>query len=207
MQIISELAALTILTLASIWPTLATKEFAQSGPWQRITATTITMTICVIFLFSISRDPVVVYILPIFLISHSVILIDMVSRRIPNLITLYLAIIQTVSIFLRAIFEQSTSHLIAIPIAAMTFALFLFMNVISRNQFGMGDVKLSYSLALGVGSISTSLVLCAFTVAFLIGGIFAFGLLLLQKGTLKTSFAFGPFMLMGTWICLLSHGL
>jgi leader peptidase (prepilin peptidase)/N-methyltransferase len=70
----------------------------------------------------------------------------------------------------------------------------------------MGDVKLSYSLALGVGSVSLSLVFWCFALAFLVAGIFAALLLLIRRANLKTNFAFGPFLIVATWVSIYFYG-
>jgi len=171
----------------------------------RLKASMLILTImtCLVFALSVSRQASTAYILPISLITYSVLLIDWVAKRIPNRITLYLAILQTLSILTSAILEKSLAPINAIYLGLGTFVLFLLLNLISKGQLGMGDVKLSYSLAVGIGSISPYLIYWTFLLAFSMAGIFALGLLLSQRASLQSSFAFGPFMVMGAWLSLL----
>jgi leader peptidase (prepilin peptidase)/N-methyltransferase len=95
--------------------------------------------------------------------------------------------------------------LISIFIGVAVFTIFLIMNIATKGQLGMGDVKLSYSLAVGLGIISLSLSFWTFLLAFSMAGIFALGLLSTGKASLNSSVAFGPFMVLATWITLLLY--
>ena len=80
------------------------------------------------------------------------------------------------------------------------FAFFAFLWVISRGKWmGFGDAK----LALGVGwLLGVSKGIAAITLAFWLGAIVGVALLYFNKNKygLKSSIAFGPFMILGTAI-------
>lgn len=200
-------AFLATILLAFLNFLIATKfyEYSFATRGQKTVSAIITLLGSFLFVDSISEQSSYFFMFPIFLISYSVILIDWATHTIPNRLTFYLAILQTLSTLIRAVFEQSFTPFLAIYFAIATFVIFFLMSVLSKDQIGMGDVKLSYSLVIGIGSVSIYLIPWALLYTFLTAGIFAFILLLTQKASLKSSFAFGPFMIVGSWLTILVY--
>lgn len=194
------------LAIVGICITSVFDESKLAKPWQKILIALTTFCISLIFVISTARAIEVLYMLPICVASHAILLIDCVSRRIPNKITLPLGVVQTVGCLVGSILGKSVTPLLSILFSVAVLASFIILNFASKNQFGMGDVKLSYSLALGVGSVSLSLVFWCFALAFLVAGIFASLLLLTRRANLKTNFAFGPFLIVATWVSIFFYG-
>ncbi len=98
----------------------------------------------------------------------------------------------------------SALHLSGIPIkesliaAAVCGGFFLLVSVVSRGGMGLGDVKLAASfganlgLRVGITSLFVSVVL---------GAAVGIALILLRKKGRKDKIPFGPFMVIGAFIC------
>ena len=205
MALVSNFLSALLLVILNIWIASRFYEARFARNWQRVSAVLVTLSACLIFTSSVFRNYNTIYMLPILLFTYSIILIDWLEKRIPNRITLILAVLQSLSILIRAFSEKSLAPLSAIYLGLGAFAIFLILNLVSRSQIGMGDVKLSYSLAVGIGSNSPYSMYWASLLAFSMAGIFALGLLLSRKASLHSSFAFGPFMILGTWLSLLVY--
>lgn len=77
------------------------------------------------------------------------------------------------------------------------FIFFYLIIFLSRGGMGGGDLKLAVYLGIFLGFPT---VLYALYYSFILGGIFAFFLLLLQKKGLKAKIPFGPFLVIGSLI-------
>lgn len=193
------------ITSSSAWLASYFPEFGQASFRQKIAITILTLWFCFIFIGSVIKNQDVIFTLPILLASFPILLIDWLSQRIPNRITSCLAILQTLGALLNAIFEGSIGNFYTFVVSVIICLLFLILNLASKDQLGMGDVKLSYSLALGIATVTISLVPLWFLLVFTLGGIFAFALLLFRNANLNSTFAFGPFMLAAMWISIYSY--
>ena len=74
---------------------------------------------------------------------------------------------------------------------------YLLLGLARAGGLGLGDVKLAGLLGLWLGWFGWSAVLAGPVVAFVLGGVFASGLLLTGRAGRKSAFAFGPWMLLG----------
>lgn len=80
-------------------------------------------------------------------------------------------------------------------------AAFLLIVVATRFRgMGLGDVKLAFVIGFLLGF---PLSLLAFWVSFVLGGIFALGLLILHRKKFRDTIALGPFLVLGTLIATL----
>lgn len=86
------------------------------------------------------------------------------------------------------------------------FAGYLVLHLIAPAGMGLGDVKLAAVLGLYLGFVSYSHLLMATALAFILGALWAGALLLTRKMTMRSSVAFGPFMLLGAAISLAVAG-
>lgn len=87
--------------------------------------------------------------------------------------------------------------------AAVLWAAYFLMRAASRAALGYGDVKLAGVLGLYLGFLGWEHVLLGTMAAFVLGGLWAAGLVLSRRGTLKSAIAFGPFMLAGAGAAML----
>jgi len=82
------------------------------------------------------------------------------------------------------------------------FCGYLIIYLISRGQFGFGDVKFSAQLGLVVGWVGWSTWVWAFFLPFLLAGLLTVALLALRAISLKDHLPFGPFMSLGAVISI-----
>jgi len=126
--------------------------------------------------------------------------IDLRMKRLPNFITLPITIISIVIFVFHWIFITNSWF---IPIIT-AFAIFLFyisLHLLTRRNFGRGDVKLSLPLAIALVTIDVKIAISSNIIAFYLAGFYA--LYKYCKGARRTYIAFGPFMLFGFWAATL----
>ncbi|MFS0693974.1 prepilin peptidase [Streptomyces nitrosporeus] len=83
------------------------------------------------------------------------------------------------------------------------FLLFL----INPNGMGFGDVKLALSLGMGLGWYGWGVLFAGGFAGFLLGALYGACLMLLRRAGRRTGIPFGPFMITGALLGLLSGGL
>lgn len=85
---------------------------------------------------------------------------------------------------------------------AILFGAYLMLHLAVPAGMGLGDVKLAAVLGLYLGFMSWSHLLMATVLAFILGAVWSALLLITRRATLRTSVAFGPFMLLGAAVAL-----
>jgi len=125
-------------------------------------------------------------------------LIDLETHRLPNSIVLPSYPVLAVLLTAASWAEGDWAALLRACIGgAVLWLLYFLMVVVYPAGMGFGDVKLAGVLGAALAWLGWgSLVIGAFT-AFLLGGIFAIGLVLAGHATRKTGIPFGPWMLLG----------
>ncbi|HWH26356.1 MAG TPA: prepilin peptidase [Pseudolysinimonas sp.] len=133
--------------------------------------------------------------------SIALALIDLDTKRLPNLLVLTALISGVVLLAAAALVRGDLGALLGAAIGgAALFALYFLLAVVSRGGMGMGDVKLSAVLGLYLGFLGWgNLVVGAFA-AFLLGGLVGVGMMIARKAGRKTAIPFGPWMIAGAWI-------
>lgn len=121
--------------------------------------------------------------------------IDLRERRLPNVIVAPLGL---GAIVLRLIFERGA--LIEILVAgAVAFVAFLLLALVVRGGLGMGDVKLAAVEGLLLGRA----VVEALFLGVLFGGVAAVMLLLGRRARWGTTYAYGPYLVLGAALAIL----
>lgn len=134
-------------------------------------------------------------------VSIALALIDLDTKRLPNLIVLPALIAGVLLLATAAILRANTEALIGAAIGgAGLFALYLLLAVVSRGGMGMGDVKLAALLGLYLGFLGWGSLLVGAFAAFVLGGLFGVLLLTIRKAGRKTAIPFGPWMILGAWL-------
>ena len=114
--------------------------------------------------------------------------IDLATRRIPNVLTVALAI---AAVALRLAFERGA--IVEIVVAgAVCFVAFLLLAIAARGGFGMGDVKLAGVLGLLLGRE----VVPALLIGTVCGAVAAL-LAARSAGSRKATLAYGPYLCLG----------
>jgi len=87
---------------------------------------------------------------------------------------------------------------------AILFAAYFLTLLAYPRGMGFGDVKLAGLLGLVLGHAGWPNLVVGSFAAFLLGGLFAVGLLLARRARRGTAIPFGPWMLLGAWVGLLA---
>jgi leader peptidase (prepilin peptidase)/N-methyltransferase len=86
---------------------------------------------------------------------------------------------------------------------AVLWALYAVQHLAAPGTIGWGDVKLAGVLGLYLGWLGAPAWWLGVLAGFVLGGLYAAGLLIARRGTRKTELPFGPFMLAGAMIGIL----
>ncbi len=131
-------------------------------------------------------------------------IVDLVEKRLPNVIVLPTTAVVLVSLALAAVVDDHLEALFgALLGGTVFFSVYLVLVLVSPNGIGMGDVKLSVMIGLALGYLGWSTVLLGLFAGFLVGGIISLLALAVRKVTLGSSIPFGPSMLLGAFIAIL----
>ncbi len=114
---------------------------------------------------------------------------DVKYRIIPDEMTIAIVVF---SLFLPSVRAHLVYHFMAgIGLFLLLYGLYL---ITKRKGIGFGDVKLAFAVGFLFGMTQA---LLSLYIAFLSGGIVSMVLLILRKKGLKSTIAFGPFMIFG----------
>lgn len=87
---------------------------------------------------------------------------------------------------------------------AVLWALYAGQHLVAPGAIGWGDVKLSGVLGLYLGWLGAPAWWLGVLAGFVLGGLYAAGLLIARRGSRKTEIPFGPFMLAGALVGILA---
>lgn len=134
-------------------------------------------------------------------ISIALALIDLDTRRLPNVIVLPGYPI------LLGLFAAATlcgapveSLLRALVAGAALFAFYALVRALRPGGMGGGDVKLAGVLGLALGWVGWGSVVVGAFAAFVVGGVVGIILILTRRVSRKSAIPFGPWMLVGAWV-------
>lgn len=122
-------------------------------------------------------------------------LIDMRVHRLPNrdVAVMTVAVLAAILVQRDAALAQS-----AALCALRTLAVYTVVYLVSRGQFGMGDVKYAVPLGLVLGCYSPDAWLVAVMLSFALSAAVSVALLALGRLSLRDRLAFGPYMTIAT---------
>jgi leader peptidase (prepilin peptidase)/N-methyltransferase len=117
--------------------------------------------------------------------------VDYQTHRLPNRLVGWLTVTQLVALVYLWHSEKIQAALLT---AIATTATYLLLFLISRGSLGMGDVKFAFPLGLTVGWYAPSDWLLTILLSFVLAGLVSITEVVLKRKTLKSRFAFGPYM-------------
>lgn len=85
---------------------------------------------------------------------------------------------------------------------AVAFTAFFLMNLVSPASLGFGDVKLSGLIGLLLGWVGVQQAVTGVVAGFVVGGLVALLMLIGQRVGLRSHIAYGPSLLLGTFLAL-----
>ena len=136
-------------------------------------------------------------------ISVVLTVIDVRSRRLPNRIVLPSYAVAGVLFTLACLTGAPWSSLTRAGIgAAVLFLFYALFRLIDRRWVGGGDVKLAGVLGGYLAWLGWDTLIIGAAAAFMCGGVWAVALLMRRKANRSTRLAFGPWMILGTWIAI-----
>lgn len=127
--------------------------------------------------------------------------VDWRERRLPDVITVPLAVLSLLSFLLASVLSGDWARLgAAVGCAAAAAGFFFVLFLIAPSQLGFGDVKLMLSAGLVLGWHGLMATVVGITLGLLIGLIFGVALIILKRATRRSHVALGPHLLAGTLI-------
>ncbi|WP_370526066.1 A24 family peptidase [Cellulomonas sp. JH27-2] len=134
-------------------------------------------------------------------------LIDIDTKRLPNAIVLPSYVVGAVLLALASANPGGESDwgafVRALIGAAAMFTVYFVLLLIYPAGMGFGDVKLAGALGLYLGWFGWGALVVGWFAAYLLGGIFSIGLLLVRRADRKSGIPFGPWMLLGAGVGIL----
>jgi len=134
-------------------------------------------------------------------------LIDIDTKRLPNAIVLPSYVVGAVLLALASANPGGESDwgafVRALIGAAAMFTVYFVLLLIYPAGMGFGDVKLAGVLGLYLGWFGWGSLVVGWFAAYLLGGIFSIGLLLVRRAGRKSGIPFGPWMLLGAAVGIL----
>jgi leader peptidase (prepilin peptidase)/N-methyltransferase len=122
--------------------------------------------------------------------------IDARTHRLPNR---HVAAMSLLMVLAMAITRNQITSLGAVLASGLgSVAVYAVIYLISRGQFGMGDVKFSLPLGFALGALAPGHWLDALILAFFIAGVSSLPLLAFKRATRESRIAFGPYMTIAT---------
>ena len=136
--------------------------------------------------------------------SIPIVIIDLREKRIPDRILIIAYPLVAALLVLAAWQGNNWDNLWrALMSAAAVFAGYFVLRLINPSGLGAGDVKLSGLIGLILGWVGWQAALVGTAFGFVLGALVAILLLIIKRGGLKQSIAFGPYMIAGAWLVLL----
>jgi len=131
--------------------------------------------------------------------------VDIAVKRLPNPFTLPSYLIGLVLLGGAAFLGGHPARLAhAVVGLAVLWTLYALQHLLAPGAIGWGDVKLAGVLGLYLGWLGASAWWLGVLAAFVIGGVYATGVLLTRRGSRGSEIPFGPFMLAGALVAILA---
>jgi leader peptidase (prepilin peptidase) / N-methyltransferase len=141
----------------------------------------------------------------LFLVAAGVLLaaVDLRHRLLPNRVVLPTFAAGTVLLFLPTLLDGAWAALLRVILgAAVLFAVFLVLALVSPGGLGMGDVKLAAVVGLYLGWLGWGAVALGAVAGFVVQAVVAVGLLATRRIGLRGELPFGPAMLAGAALAI-----
>lgn len=127
--------------------------------------------------------------------------IDVVTHRLPRIVVLGSGVLVAMLLIGSAASSGQWSRVVqALLGATVLFLGYLALAMIAPTAVGGGDVRLAALIGLTLGWVGWGALVVGAFAGFVLGGLWAIGLLV-QRGRARSAHvAYGPFMLAGSWL-------
>lgn len=140
-------------------------------------------------------------------ISLVLALIDLDTRRLPNVIVLPSYLVGAVLLGTSGILRGDLASLVSAAAGMLALGgFYLVLALAVPGGMGFGDVKLAGLLGLFLGWLGWAELAVGAFAAFLLGGAFAIALLIVRRARRRSAMPFGPWMLSGAWLGVFAAG-
>ena len=137
-------------------------------------------------------------------IAVALALIDLDTRRLPNVITLPSYAVAGALLLLPAVLDGSWDAYLRAWLGGLAlFAFYFLLAFIYPAGMGFGDVKLAGVIGLYLGWLGWGSVLVGAFLGFLLGAVVGVALIVFGSAGRKSAIPFGPFMLAGAFIAVM----
>jgi leader peptidase (prepilin peptidase) / N-methyltransferase len=134
-------------------------------------------------------------------VSCALLLIDLDTRRLPNVIVLPSYVVALVLFGIACLLGADWGTLLrAVVGMAVMYSAYAVIRLIRPDGMGGGDVKLAGVAGLYLGWLGWSSLVVGWLAAFLLGGVFGIVLIASGQARRNTAVPFGPWLLVGAWI-------
>ena len=130
-------------------------------------------------------------------------LIDIDTHVLPRRTTSAATFLGFFALMLLSLFDDTGSAWSMLSGAVVLWVMLKFLQIVSRGDLGGGDVALGPLLGVFVGWLSFERIFVVVLAGFILGGLFAIGLVTLGRATRRTYIAFGPFLIVGAFVGVL----
>ncbi|WJS92101.1 prepilin peptidase [Microbacterium testaceum] len=135
--------------------------------------------------------------------SVGLVVVDVRTHRLPDAVVLSALVVVAGLLTAEALRVGDTPRAVGVVGGAgATFAVALALHLGRPGAFGGGDVKLAALVGAPLGWYGPEAVASGLLIALLLGGVAAAGVLL--AGGRRVQIAYGPWLLLGAWLRLLS---
>lgn len=132
-------------------------------------------------------------------------LIDLDTHRLPNAIVLPSYVVAGVLLALASLLTGDWMPLMRGAVGMATLYVFYFLlRLVRPDGMGGGDVKLAGVLGLYLGFIGWGALAVGAFAAFVFGGLYGVALIVLRRAGRKSAIPFGPWMILGAWVGLVT---
>lgn len=141
----------------------------------------------------------------LYLISVSIVLfvIDIREKLLPDSVVLPSYFVAGALLVASKLLAEDPAGIVWIIVgAAISFSFYLLLALVSGG-IGGGDIKLAGVLGMYLGFFGLGHIILGTIAAFILGGIFALGLVLFEGAKRKSEVPFGPWMLVSAFLTLL----
>lgn len=132
-------------------------------------------------------------------------LIDLDTHRLPNAVVLPSYVVAGVLLALASLLTGDWMPLMRGAVGMATLYVFYFvLRLVRPDGMGGGDVKLAGVLGLYLGFIGWGALAVGAFAAFVFGGLYGVALIVLRRAGRKSAIPFGPWMILGAWVGLVT---
>lgn len=149
-----------------------------------------------------SGAAVIILVAFLYLAAVSIVLtlIDLDTRRLPNIIVLPSYLVGGVLLTAASLLTDGEALLRAGVGMVALFTFYFLLRLVRAGGMGGGDVKLAGVLGLYLGWVGWGALVVGALAAFLIGGIWGIVLIITGRAGRGTAIPFGPWMIVGAWV-------